>query len=49
MARHLKVAAAQRGPIHKADDRDGVVVRLMARLREVACRRHSAAGPRLKH
>jgi hypothetical protein len=49
MARHLKVAAAQLGPIHKADDRDSVVVRLMALLREVACRGHTAAGSRLKH
>ena len=34
MARHLKVAAAQLGPIHKADDRARVVKRLVALLRE---------------
>ena len=33
MARHLKVAAAQLGPIHKADDRASVVLRLMDLLR----------------
>ena len=33
MARHLKVAAAQLGPIHKADDRQSVVRRLMDLLR----------------
>jgi hypothetical protein len=48
MARHLKVAAAQLDRIHKADDQDGVVVRPMALVREVACRGHAAAGPRSK-
>jgi predicted amidohydrolase len=33
MARHLKVAAAQLGPIHKAEGRRSVVARLMALLR----------------
>lgn len=34
MARHLKVAAAQLGPIHRADTRESVVKRLVALLRE---------------
>ena len=34
MAEHLKVAAAQLGPIHKDDDRARVVKRLVALLRE---------------
>lgn len=34
MARHLKVAAAQLGPIHRADSRESVVKRLIALLRE---------------
>jgi predicted amidohydrolase len=34
MARHLKVAAAQLGPIHLADNRASVVKRLIAMLRE---------------
>ena len=42
MARRLKVAAAQLGPIHKADDRESVVARLMALLREA-----HAGGARL--
>jgi predicted amidohydrolase len=42
MARHLKVAAAQLGPIHKADDRQSVVARLMTLLREA-----HAAGAQL--
>jgi N-carbamoyl-D-amino-acid hydrolase len=42
MARHLKVAAAQLGPIHKADDRESVVLRLIALLREA-----HAGGARL--
>ncbi|HEX6114693.1 MAG TPA: N-carbamoyl-D-amino-acid hydrolase [Geminicoccaceae bacterium] len=42
MDRHLKVAAAQLGPIHKADDRESVVRRLMALLREA-----HAAGAQL--
>jgi len=42
MARHLKVAAAQLGPIHLSDDRESVVERLMALMREAA-----AAGCRL--
>jgi hypothetical protein len=49
MARHLKVAAAQLGAIHKAYDRDSRVVRLMALLCEVARRGHAAAGPRWRH
>ena len=42
MARHLKVAAAQLGPIHKADSRQSVVARLMALLRAA-----HASGARL--
>ena len=34
MARVLKVAAAQLGPVHRADDRGRVVGRLVALLRE---------------
>ena len=34
MARRLKVAAAQLGPIHRADSRASVVKRLMAMMRE---------------
>ena len=34
MARRLKVASAQLGPIHLADDRVSVVRRLIAMLRE---------------
>ena len=34
MARQLKVAAAQLGPIHKADDRDTIVARLKHRRTE---------------
>jgi len=34
MERHLRVAAAQMGPIHLADDRDRVVKRLVAMLQE---------------
>lgn len=34
MARRLKIAAAQLGPIHLADDRASVVRRLGAMLRE---------------
>ncbi len=34
MARRLKVAAAQLGPIHRADSRAGVVRRLIAMMRE---------------
>ena len=34
MARRLKIAAAQLGPIHLADDRASVVRRLCALLRE---------------
>jgi predicted amidohydrolase len=36
MSRQLKVAAAQLGPIHRADPRDAVVKRLVALLREAA-------------
>ena len=36
MSRHLKVAAAQLGPIHRADTREAVVKRLIALLREAA-------------
>jgi hypothetical protein len=32
MSRHLKVAAAQLGPIHRADTREAVVKRLIALL-----------------
>ncbi|MGH6921877.1 MAG: nitrilase-related carbon-nitrogen hydrolase, partial [Geminicoccaceae bacterium] len=42
MARHLKVATAQLGPIHQADDRQSVVARLIALLREA-----HAGGARL--
>jgi hypothetical protein len=49
MARHLKIAAAQLGPIHKADDRDSLVVRLMALLCEVAGRGDAAARPQWRH
>jgi len=42
MARKLKVAAAQLGPIHLADTREQVVARLVALMREAA-----AAGCRL--
>jgi predicted amidohydrolase len=34
MARHLKVGAAQLGPIHKADSRESAVQRMMALMRE---------------
>ena len=34
MARHLKVASAQLGPIHLSDDRQAVVRRLCDMLRE---------------
>jgi N-carbamoyl-D-amino-acid hydrolase len=34
MTRHLKIAAAQLGPIHRADTREAVVKRLIALLRE---------------
>jgi N-carbamoyl-D-amino-acid hydrolase len=34
MSRHLKIAAAQLGPIHLADTREGVVQRLIALMRE---------------
>ena len=34
MARHLRVGAAQLGPIHRADDRASVVRRLMDLMRE---------------
>ena len=34
MPRYLKVAAAQSGPIHKADSREGVVKRLIEMMRE---------------
>ena len=34
MARRLKVAVAQLGPVHRADDRSGVVKRLIAMMRE---------------
>jgi N-carbamoyl-D-amino-acid hydrolase len=40
MARILKVAAAQLGPVHRADDRSRVVQRLLALLREA----HSAGA-----
>src|SRR5262245_61964537 len=36
MSRNLKVAAAQLGPIHRADKREAVVKRLIALLREAA-------------
>ena len=36
MARKLKVAAAQLGPIHLADSREQVVARLVALMREAA-------------
>jgi predicted amidohydrolase len=36
MSRHLKVAAAQLGPIHRSDTREAVVKRLVALLREAA-------------
>src|SRR5215468_8594881 len=36
MARHLKVAAAQLGPIQRAEKRDAVVKRLVELLREAA-------------
>jgi len=36
MSRHLKVAAAQLGPIHRADTRETVVKRLVALLREAS-------------
>src|SRR5215510_7893408 len=36
MARHLKVAAAQLGPIHRADTREAVVKRLVGLLHEAA-------------
>src|SRR5260370_13037110 len=36
MARHLKVAAAQLGPIQRAEKRESVVKRLIALLREAA-------------
>jgi predicted amidohydrolase len=36
MSRYLKVAAAQLGPIHRADTREAVVKRLIALLREAA-------------
>ena len=34
MARILRVAAAQLGPIHRADSRESVVKRLLAMLHE---------------
>ena len=34
MSRHLKIAAAQLGPIHLADTREAVVKRLIALMRE---------------
>src|SRR5205085_445569 len=34
MARHLKIAAAQLGPLHKADSRSSAVSRLVKLLRE---------------
>ncbi len=34
MARHLKIASAQLGPLHKADDRGAATRRLVALLRE---------------
>ena len=34
MSRHLKIAAAQLGPIHRADSREAVVKRLIALMRE---------------
>ena len=34
MSRHLKIAAAQLGPIHRADTREAVVRRLIALMRE---------------
>ena len=34
MSRHLKIAAAQLGPIHRADTREAVVTRLIALMRE---------------
>lgn len=34
MSRHLKIAAAQLGPIHRADNREVVVKRLIALMRE---------------
>jgi len=34
MARHLKIAAAQLGPLHKSDSRAAAVARLLALLRE---------------
>ena len=42
MGRVLKVAAAQMGPVHRADDRGRVVKRLLALLREA-----HAGGARL--
>ncbi|MBI4474351.1 MAG: N-carbamoyl-D-amino-acid hydrolase [Acidobacteria bacterium] len=36
MSRHLKVAAAQLGPIHRADTREAVVKRLVTLFREAA-------------
>src|ERR687892_2899654 len=34
MSRHLKIAAAQLGPLHRSDTRDAAVGRLIALLRE---------------
>ena len=34
MARHLKIAAAQLGPLHKADSRAAAVARLVNLLKE---------------
>ena len=36
MSRHLKVAAAQMGPIHRADSKASAVKRMMTMLREAA-------------
>ena len=34
MARHLKIAAAQLGPLHKSDSREAATKRLVSLLRE---------------
>ncbi|MFM8777105.1 MAG: nitrilase-related carbon-nitrogen hydrolase, partial [Actinomycetota bacterium] len=39
MARNLRVAAAQLGPIQKTDDRKAAVARLIAMLREAAAKK----------
>ncbi|MFM8903099.1 MAG: nitrilase-related carbon-nitrogen hydrolase, partial [Actinomycetota bacterium] len=39
MARNLRVAAAQLGPIQKTDDRKTAVARLIAMLREAAAKK----------